>query len=241
MPRGYDNKDVKLFSPTEASKLRECMADAVYLVNRGYSIDSAIQFTASHYRCPSRQIQMLTRAICSDKSLERKQLRELKAEALKGETLYIDGFNTIITLEILFSGGTLFIGRDGCVRDIAGMRGNYRLIEETNKAIELIAKITSELEVGKVVFYLDSPISNSGNLKTRIFEHIDSFSCPLEVELMFNPDVQLYDKSVVISADGIILENCVSWFNLSRYCLEKENRKVAVDFTNIDKQKIKLL
>ena len=231
MPRGYDNKDAKLFSPAEALKLKECMADAVYLVNRGYPINSAIQFTAAHYRCPSRQMLMLTRAICSDKSLAIKKQKELKAKELKGKTLYIDGFNIIITLEILYSGGTLFIGRDSCVRDIAGMRGSYKLIEETDKAIELIAKTTEELEVEKVVFYLDSPISNSGNLKTRIFEHIDSFSCPVEVELMFNPDVQLYDKSVVVTADGIVLENCKSWFNLSQYCLEKEKRSVVVDFS----------
>lgn len=232
MPRGYDTKDAKLFSPAEAIKLNECMTDAVFLVNRGYPIDSAIRFAANHYRCPSRQILMLTRAICSDKSLKIKKNKEVNSENLKGKTLYIDGFNIIITLEILFAGGTLFIGRDGCVRDIAGMRGSYHLIEETNKAIELIAQTANELGVGKIIFYLDSPISNSGRLRGLIFENINLFSCPVEVELMFNPDVQLYNKAIVVSADGVVLENCNVWFNLSKYCLDKSNVRAVVNFSS---------
>lgn len=233
MARGYDYKDDKLFSPKEAEKLKECLKDSIYLVNRGYTIDSAIRFTANHYRCPARQILMLTRAICSDISLEIKKKRELFPKEMKGKTLFIDGFNVIIGLEILYSNGTLFIGRDGCVRDIAGMRGSYHLIEETNKAIQLIAEITNELELEKVFFYLDSPISNSGKLKTCIFDHSKFFNCPIEVELMYNPDVRLYNKSVVASADGIILENCESWFNFVRYCVKKTDRQVCVNFSSL--------
>ena len=231
MARGYDIKDAKLFSSLEVQKLKMCVEDTVHLLNRGYPFSSSLQFTANHYRCPSRQILMLSRAICSDNSLRVKREKEQTASALEGATLYIDGFNLIITLEILFSGGTLFIARDGCVRDIAGMRGSYHLIDETDKAIGLLAKAVNELKVANVVFYLDSPISNSGNLKSRLFHFIDYFNCPIEVDLVFNPDVQMYGKSIVATADGIILENCQSWFNLAQYCIEMEKEKIAIDFS----------
>ena len=153
MARGYDTKDAKLFSSSEIEKLKMCMKDAVYLLNRGYSLQSSLQFTANHYRCPSRQILMLSRAICSDHSVRIKKEKEISCSDLVGEVLYVDGFNIIITLEILFSGGTLFIGRDGCVRDIAGMRGSYHLIDETDKSIFLLAEVINELKVSNVVFY----------------------------------------------------------------------------------------
>ena len=43
------------------------------------------------------------------------------------ETVHIDGFNTIITLEVALSGSHVFCCRDDVLRDLAGLRGTHAL------------------------------------------------------------------------------------------------------------------
>ena len=57
---------------------------------------------------------------------------------------------------------------DGTVRDLAALRGTCRLIDKTTRAIEMVGRMLEKGGVGKAVFYLDSPVSNSGRLKERI-------------------------------------------------------------------------
>lgn len=59
---------------------------------------------------------------------------------------------------------------DGTYRDLAGLRGTYRLIDKTDAAIRLILSELQRLSVNRAVFWLDAPVSNSGRLKTRIAE-----------------------------------------------------------------------
>ena len=53
---------------------------------------------------------------------------------------------------------------DGNIRDLAGLRGTYKLIDKTDRAIDLIGQELEKLKVSKAVFYLDKPVSNSGRL-----------------------------------------------------------------------------
>lgn len=53
----------------------------------------------------------------------------------------IDGFNTVITLEVALSASLLLKCMDGTIRDLAGLRGTYCLIDKTDTAILLIGNI----------------------------------------------------------------------------------------------------
>ena len=52
--------------------------------------------------------------------------------------VWIDGFNTVITLEVMLSDSILFSCADGTIRDLAALRGTYRIIPETQKAVEIL-------------------------------------------------------------------------------------------------------
>ncbi|NDV97092.1 DUF434 domain-containing protein [Dysgonomonas sp. 521] len=230
LPRGTDKLDTLLFI-TEKDKLVNTMADTLFLLRRGYPFESALRFTSSHYQCVARQILMLKRGICTDESLKIKKQKELSFNELEGKTLYIDGFNLIITLEVLLSAGTVFKGRDGCIRDLAGLRGNYSIISETISAVDVIAGFCNASGVSSLLVYLDSPVSNSGKLKNLILEHRAKFNMPVSVELIHNPDVNLYDKSVVVSSDSIILEHCTHWFNLAACVMDKQHAEAIIDLS----------
>ena len=113
------------------------------------------------------------------------------------------------------SESTMLKCMDGTIRDLAGLRGTYRLIDKTDTAIQLIGERLEEMEIGEVNFYLDSPVSNTGKLKQRIIELLDKYSYGVKVELVNNADVILENKCCVITSDAIILNKCESWINLA--------------------------
>ena len=136
--------------------------------------------------------------------------------------MYIDCFNTIISLEIAFSGSTLLSCMDGTVRDLAGLRGTYRLIDKTQRAIMSVQNILEREQVGEAHFLIDAPVSNSGRLKAKLQECFEGSSVKTEYEIINDVDRSLYDKDIVITSDAVILDRCKSWFNLVRKAIEAE-------------------
>ena len=177
-----------------------------------------------------RQRLALARAVSSDENLEIRKNKEI--ESIPPESVvYIDGFNTIITLEVALSDSLLLKCMDGTIRDLAALRGTYRLIDKTETAIMLIGKTLEENRIEKAVFYLDAPVSNSGRLKQRIIELLSQFTFDLEVEVINNVDSVLEKLDNVITSDAIILDKCVSWINLNAKILENiAEKNQYIDF-----------
>lgn len=110
---------------------------------------------------------------------------------------------------------------DGTIRDLAALRGTYRLIDKTDAAILLIGKMLEKNAVNKAVFYLDAPVSNSGRLKQRIEEKLQGFHFNVQIEVIRNVDGTLESLENVITSDAIILDKCISWINLNARVIEE--------------------
>ena len=145
--------------------------------------------------------------------------------ALSGGEVWIDGFNTIITLEVLLSDSILFSCMDGTIRDLAALRGTYRLIPETEEAIRMLFDLLHEAEVSRVNILLDQPVSNSGRLKTCLAEIGEKYPFSLDIQILREVDRELYGKEHVITSDSIILDHCVSWVNLTPECLKRRHKE----------------
>ena len=139
----------------------------------------------------------------------------------QGSIVNIDGFNTIITLEVALSGSLLVKCMDGTVRDLAALRGTYRLIDKTAQAISLIGKTLEQYGIGKAVFYLDAPVSNSGRLKEQIQTVLAQAPYEVRTEVIHNVDTTLEKLGNVITSDAIILDKCGSWINLNSRIIEE--------------------
>ncbi|MDD4089735.1 MAG: DUF434 domain-containing protein [Tissierellia bacterium] len=218
--RGFDPDDAKIFSNESIEELKIAQEEIQWLLDRGYKIKQIIEFTGNHYLLSARARTALQRTTSSTADYEKRRSTMLPFECAKDGCLNIDGFNIIITLEVAMSGSPILLGRDGVFRDLAGLRGTYRIIDKTDTALALIGKTLQELHVPMVKFYLDSPVSNSGRLKTKILECLVHQGMPVEVELIPNVDSVLAGKERIVSGDSIILDECKSWFNLSRKIIE---------------------
>lgn len=232
LKRGYLPSDDKEFSSTAVRTLCKAGEELFYLLNRGYPIKSASVFVGNHYLLSERQRLALVRAVSPEKSIINRKQKEVSIDKLEGRELHIDGFNTIITLEVAFSNSLLLKCMDGTIRDLAALRGTYRLIDKTDIAIRHIGEMLQKSKIGKAVFYLDAPVSNSGRLKMRILELLSDLDFEVQAEVIGDVDSILAKLDNVVTSDAIILDNCISWINLTRPIIELENSNYAyIDLT----------
>lgn len=217
--RGPHPEDARLFAPARLPGLRRAAEELSYLLGRGYPAQSALRAVGDHHQLDARQRLALQRTQCGDGVRDARLARRLEPAAVRGQALQVDGFNLVITLEVALSGGLLLRGREGALRDLAGLRGSYRLVQETERALELLDQALGALAPSSARVLLDAPVSNSGRLRQRLLA--DVRSVPLTVELLPDPDAELSGAGRVASADGPVLDACRSWFNLAGWIVER--------------------
>lgn len=211
--RGVDPEDGRFFSGSALEKLRTAGQEAAWLMARGYAQGAVIELVGNHHQLSSRQRLAVLRCAATDAQCMSRAARCLPLSALPDGPLMVDGFNVIIALEVALSGGLLLRGRDGVLRDLAGLRGTYRLIRQTEEALDILFRAAEEDGVPALVFWLDAPVSNSGRLRSAILDHARHSPVAAEVMLVPNPDRPLSRMERVVTGDSAILDRCPSWFN----------------------------
>lgn len=231
--RGSAPEDEKEFGSQAIPVLHKAADNLLYLINQGYKLKGASVFVGNHYLLSERQRLALVRAVSSREQIENREQKRIK-DNFADSTLYLDGFNSIITLEVALSQSLLLKCMDGTIRDLAALRGTYRLIDKTKTAITLIGMKLERYQIKQAVFYLDSPVSNSGRLKECILKTLEPFSFQVQVNNIHNVDSVLQELDHVVTADAIILDHCKSWVNLIADIMEENMPDYPyVDFRNI--------
>jgi hypothetical protein len=161
------------------------------------------------------------RSSCSETARRGRLERQAGAAELAGRPLVIDGFNLLTTIEAALGGAVILRGRDGTCRDLAGVHGTYRKVEETVPAVLAVGAVVAELQVASARWLFDRPVSNSGRLKALLLEVAENHGWPWEAELPFSPDPELRaSPEIVATADSAILDAGPRWFNLARTVIE---------------------
>lgn len=226
--RGKNTGDDALFgSEKQISKLKLAVQDMQYLLTRGYAEKAASDLIGNRYRLKTRQIQVLRGASASEGQIHDRKKKQLNISDLKNKTVYLDGFNVLILLESLLSEAYIFEGVDGCFRDLSGVHGTYKRVNQTQRAIELVSAFFQKSNAQKLVWIFDQPVSNSGRIKQMVLDFAGENQLNWEAELEFSPDKFLAESSaIIISSDAWILDHCKEWFNLISYLIEEENLSV---------------
>lgn len=215
--RGYVPEDARNFSPAALETMRTASRHINYLINEGYDLKQASTFVGNHFLLSERQRLAIMRSLAT-----REQLAQRKAkEKTSGKEVWIDGFNTVITLEVMRSDSILFACMDGTVRDLAALRGTYRIIPETREAVQMLLDMLKEMNVETVHLLLDEPVSNSGRLKALIADAGEGYPFGMDIRIQKDVDRDLYGKENVITSDSVILDQCSSWINFMARCMER--------------------
>ncbi len=221
--RGPHPADAKLFAPNAVPNLRSAIADFSLLLTKGYAEKSALKLVGDKFSLTERQRLAVMRSACSDQHLVSRNRCCVAPKDLAGQEIAIDGYNVLITVEAAMSGGLIFKGRDGCLRDLASIHGTYRKVTETIPALQLIADFLKEIGASKAVWLLDSPVSNSGRLKTLMGELAQKSGWNWEIELLLSPDAELKKTDMIVaSSDSVVLDGCKRWVNLATEIIKKK-------------------
>jgi hypothetical protein len=214
--RGPHPADAQIFAPEKLPDLRQAVADYSLLLTKGYAETSSLKLVGDRFELTQRQRLAVMRCSCSDQKLVNRKNKQIDTNAITGQSLAIDGYNLLITIEAAMSDGLIFLGRDGCLRDLASIHGTYRKVTETIPAVELIGNFLQQTKVTEALWLLDSPVSNSGRLKTLIRKIAEKNGWQWQIELVTSPDaVLIKGDTIVASSDSIILDSCKKWVNLA--------------------------
>ena len=220
--RGKEGRDDILFGTDKMrARIIEACKDMHYLLSRGFAERSSVQLVGNRYRLNARQQQVLQGMSASQEQIELRKNTRVSFEDLKGETIIIDGFNLLIILESALSGAYVFKGLDGCYRDIAGVHGTYKRVNQTLDVLKMIGDYLKSNAVDKVIWILDKPVSNSGRLKGILYETAEENGYNWEVVLENNPDkIVAESKHIGVSSDAWVLDRLERWFNLAGALIE---------------------
>ena len=219
--RGPHPEDARLFAMEAWPALRSAVSDLCWLFDRGYAGASALKLVGDRYRLDQRQRIAVGRCSCSLSASESRRARQVRVDQLRGRVVAIDGYNVLTTVEAALAGGVLLVGRDGVLRDMASVHGSFRKVAETLPAIELLGDFLTRCGAAECRWYLDSPVSNSGRLKTLLRETAEAHAWPWQVELVASPDRVLKSAGqdgpgpVVATSDSAILDACGQWVDLA--------------------------
>lgn len=225
--RGPHPRDRELFSSHWLPTLVTAVEELSWLLSRGYTGKASLKLVGDRHRLRDRQRKALQRCAASDDSCRQRLAKELPLEELKGQTMVVDGYNVLLTVEAALSGGLLLLARDGVLRDLAAMSAHYRRVEVTRSAIEILADFFTRSGCDGVLWYLDRPVSNSGRLRQLIESTVSARTPPWRVELTERTDSLLIQSPhVVASADSAVLDGCQRWFNLARAIVESTTAEI---------------
>ncbi|RTQ46557.1 DUF434 domain-containing protein [Hymenobacter gummosus] len=236
--RGPHPADNELFAPRWLPVLRRAVAELAWLLTRGYPPSATLKLVGDRYALTERQRWAVGRAACTDEQHRHRAATQLPATSLAGRPMSIDGFNLLITLETALSGGVVLRGRDGALRDLSSIHGTYRAVQETDRAIRLVAAALQPLGPGPVRWLLDQPVSNSGRLAARLRDVGAELGLEWTAEVVMNPDhVLAATTDVVVTSDSVVLDRAGGgWLNLAALALAAEPPAWLLDLSQDEGQ-----
>lgn len=216
-PRGCDPDDARRFDDDGVRRLTTAASELAWLLERSYPLVPSLALVGDRHGLDARARLALQRCAAAPSVCSARASRRVREASLEGATLEIDAFNLLVTLEVALSRGPLFVGLDGAVRDLAGLRGSYRLLPETDQGLSLLANELTALRVARCRWWIDAPVSNAGALAARLRAWHASVAIEGEVELVRDADPVLAGRELVVSSDARVIDEARSWVSLARY------------------------
>lgn len=203
--------------------LVEAIRDYRLLLDRGYPARATIKLVGDRHRLDREGRVVLFRGVHGSAVSERISRRILPV--LPGNaTLGLDGYNVLFTVANYRTGHPLFVGTDGLLRDAGGAHGRFSCRTAFGEALDLVVGRLAELTLAGAVFYLDAPVSSSGDHAAAIRRACSEagVSAAVDVVASADPFVKDFVGDAVATADSAIALACRSpVYDLARDVLER--------------------
>ena len=228
MSRDPHPEDQALFAADRLPVLSAAIDDLGWLRGRGYSDRAALTLVGDRYQLPARARMAVGRVAATPATAGARRARHVTLAALAGRAVVIDGFNVLVTCETALTGGVVLRGRDGAWRDLGSVHGSYRAVDATARALAAIAVCLAAARPASVTWFLDRPVSSSGDAAGRI-RAIDP-RWIVELVNVADPELLRDPAAVVASSDAWVLDRAGAWIDLPAMTMaERAPRPWLVD------------
>ena len=197
-----------------------------YLLNQGYPRESAVNFVANHYRFPLNQRHLLARCVFSKIEIVEHRRKAIRAGAVRGKRLGVDGYNVLITLESIFTRKQVVRCGDGYIRDLRAIFGKYRISPATTRALAELLRIIARAKSSHVEFLFDKQVSRSGELAGMVRQRLKQAGLKGDAQAIGGVDLKLRSFDVVASGDRAIIRRARAIWDIPAELLKRKKVKV---------------
>ena len=215
--------------------LQTAAGDFRYLLDRTYPRRAALQLVGNRYNLDALHREVLHRGVFAREEARERRDRLVEIERLVDFKLLVDGHNVLITVESGLAGRLLIAANDGVIRDVAGVSHRYRISSLTNEAIDTIFQILQKYPPKEALFFLDAPISQSGDLAAALRSSLKSWNLSGDAQALKVPEIQLIGgEGVVASSDSAVLDGVQRGFDLAATAIKSLPQEInLIDFTRL--------
>ena len=183
------------------------LSDYAYLLNKAYPRKTILKVVGDRYLLNSFQRILLSRGVFPEYDV-RKRIQKTRSD-VKGEELYIDGYNVLFTICNYLLGRMVFLANDRFIRDTGEVYGKPQEDLVFARGIELCLNYLKKSKPSRVEFFFDSPVSRSAELAGEFREMIGDVGLIGNAEIDKNPDARLIRQNcgIIATSDSDILDN----------------------------------
>lgn len=211
-------------------KISDAVRDLRYLLNQGYPSDSAVNFVANHYRLPLNQRHLLARCVFSRREVVKHRRKSVRASAVRGKRLGVDGYNVLITLESILTRKRVVRCDDGYIRDLRAIFGKYRVSPATSRALTELLRIIVGAKPSHVELLFDKQVSKSGELAGMVRQRLEQAKLNGDALATGGVDLKLRSFDVVASSDRAIIGRAKAIWDIPAGSLKWRRAKI-IDLT----------
>lgn len=204
--------------------------DYLYLKRRLYSTRSILEIVGNHYQLNTEERNVLYRGFVAKTDIKHRRYKVLGEKQVRGKVLKVDGYNQLITIESYRKGNFVFIASDGVVRDSASVHRSYKPSPFTEEILNKLLKNLNSLELERIEFYFDRPVSLSGELCKMINEIMSEYSLSGIAEAVISPDYILKRAELVATSDSVIIDEVKNIFDLAGWFIHRIWKAKLTDF-----------
>jgi len=215
------------------------LQDYFYLADRDYPERGFLKLIGDRYGLSEFQRTILYRGVTSKKTAENRYSKLISPDKIRGEELWIDGFNVLLTISSYLQGSPVFIAMDGFLRDASHFRGRFPKSDLIVRSFQLLIKTLLTCIPGSICIYLDENAKTFTDMDVLFGENNLINDLNLEIIFCSKVDNVLVKKNVGLictSDTGIIDAGNCKIVDLARLTLLQHFDRGFVEiFTLIEK------
>jgi len=220
-------------TPLLTDAFRASVADYRYLLERGYSDSSALKLVGDRHQLSAVQRTMLYRGIAAGNAARARAAKLV--DGARDKELFVDGLNVLYTIANYLHGRALFIADDGFLRDAGELHGRDFPEPGGRPAALLVERLAAE-GVSAATFFLDAPVSHSGELARSLRELLEREGIPGDALTVRSADYELKrcTSGIISSSDSAVISAAqCPVFDLARAVLAAAYSPELIDLRSL--------